>query len=201
MSMNVKSRQQENSELTRDALLDSAREQFIAHGYTGVSIDSIASQARVTKGAFYHHFANKKELLAQCYEQQMRMIAQALDQLPATEDPWLRAQQLATAFIDTVMRHRKRLLSLQEVISVLGWEDWKAIDSRYTLHHIAKLMHELHAAGRVKPYDPNNLTNLVYGFLTQAAISIKDARDKPQAAGEMKLIIRDFFDSLKLNGH
>ncbi|WP_427197647.1 TetR family transcriptional regulator [Pseudomonas aeruginosa] len=47
--MNVKSRQQENAEATREALLESALSAFIEHGYGGVSIDAIAREARVTK--------------------------------------------------------------------------------------------------------------------------------------------------------
>lgn len=77
--MNVKSRQQENAEATREALLESALSAFIEHGYGGVSIDAIAREARVTKGAFYHHFGSKQELLAECYERQVRTIAEDLD--------------------------------------------------------------------------------------------------------------------------
>ncbi|QDR30476.1 helix-turn-helix transcriptional regulator, partial [Pseudomonas aeruginosa] len=43
--MNVKSRQQENAEATREALLESALSAFIEHGYGGVSIDAIAREA------------------------------------------------------------------------------------------------------------------------------------------------------------
>ncbi|MER1962555.1 helix-turn-helix transcriptional regulator, partial [Proteus vulgaris] len=61
--MNIKSRQQENSEQTRTALREAAQELFINQNYCDVSIDEISRHARVTKGAFYHHFSNKKALL------------------------------------------------------------------------------------------------------------------------------------------
>lgn len=127
--MNVKSRQQENAEATREALLESALSAFIEHGYGGVSIDAIAREARVTKGAFYHHFGSKQELLAECYERQVRTIAEDLDKVPAHVDKWAEAAALAEAFIDSVMARGKRQLSLQEVITVVGWERWKRIDS------------------------------------------------------------------------
>ncbi|HHK2218992.1 TPA: TetR/AcrR family transcriptional regulator, partial [Pseudomonas aeruginosa] len=110
--MNVKSRQQENAEATREALLESALSAFIEHGYGGVSIDAIAREARVTKGAFYHHFGSKQELLAECYERQVRTIAEDLDRVPAHVDKWAEAAALAEAFIDSVMARGKRQLSL-----------------------------------------------------------------------------------------
>ncbi len=51
--MNTLTRQQENSARTRQALLISAHGLFIEKGYQSVSIDEIARDARVTKGAFY----------------------------------------------------------------------------------------------------------------------------------------------------
>ncbi len=143
--MNVKSRQQENAEATREALLESALSAFIEHGYGGVSIDAIAREARVTKGAFYHHFGSKQELLAECYERQVRTIAEDLDRVPAQVDKWAEAAALAEAFIDSVMARGKRQLSLQEVITVVGWERWKRIDSRHTLRYVGRLVDELAA--------------------------------------------------------
>ncbi len=37
---------------------------FARHGYQGTSIDRIAREAGVTKGAIYHHFRSKEDLLA-----------------------------------------------------------------------------------------------------------------------------------------
>ncbi|HCG0915733.1 TPA: TetR/AcrR family transcriptional regulator [Pseudomonas aeruginosa] len=195
--MNVKSRQQENAEATREALLESALSAFIEHGYGGVSIDAIAREARVTKGAFYHHFGSKQELLAECYERQVRTIAEDLDKVPVQVDKWAEAAALAEAFIDSVMARGKRQLSLQEVITVVGWERWKRIDSRHTLCYVGRLVDELAASGELKDYRRETLVGQLYGFLTQAAMSLRDARNKRQAANEVKAIIRDFLYSLR----
>src|SRR5262245_22161267 len=48
--------------LTRQALVAAARERFGEQGYAATSIDEIVRQAGVTKGALYHHFADKDDL-------------------------------------------------------------------------------------------------------------------------------------------
>jgi AcrR family transcriptional regulator len=47
---------------SRDKILETARALFPKHGFNGISIRSIAAKARLTTGAVYFHFKNKKEI-------------------------------------------------------------------------------------------------------------------------------------------
>jgi AcrR family transcriptional regulator len=47
----------------RDAILDAAKKLFYAHGLESISVDTIASQAGVTKRALYYHFPSKHDLV------------------------------------------------------------------------------------------------------------------------------------------
>jgi len=49
-------------ERTRERILDAAQALVLDHGFGGVSIDQVIAQLDVTKGAFFHHFKNKKQL-------------------------------------------------------------------------------------------------------------------------------------------
>jgi TetR/AcrR family transcriptional repressor of nem operon len=49
-------------EQTRERILDAAQALILDHGYGGVSIDRVIDELDVTKGAFFHHFKNKKQL-------------------------------------------------------------------------------------------------------------------------------------------
>jgi len=49
-------------EQTRGRILDAAQALVLDHGFGGVSIDRVIAQLDVTKGAFFHHFKNKKQL-------------------------------------------------------------------------------------------------------------------------------------------
>ena len=51
-----RTRREEYADLTRQALIDTARSVFTEVGYQQAGIEAIAQAARVTRGAFYHHF-------------------------------------------------------------------------------------------------------------------------------------------------
>jgi len=53
---------QARSEITRDKILDAARDCFIEQGYDATGVAEICQRARVSKGAFYHHFPTKQAL-------------------------------------------------------------------------------------------------------------------------------------------
>ncbi|MGH6864667.1 MAG: TetR/AcrR family transcriptional regulator [Methyloceanibacter sp.] len=56
---------QEHKAKTRARIVDSARQLFNRHGFTGVSIDEIMADAGLTRGGFYNHFESKEELYAE----------------------------------------------------------------------------------------------------------------------------------------
>jgi TetR/AcrR family transcriptional regulator, cholesterol catabolism regulator len=53
----------------RRALLKSAVGLFEQYGYAATSVQSIADRAALTKGAFYHHFESKEDLLRRVHDE------------------------------------------------------------------------------------------------------------------------------------
>ena len=51
-----------DSGMTRQSVLDCARQEFMEHGYQKTNMRDIAKKANVTTGAMYNHFANKAVL-------------------------------------------------------------------------------------------------------------------------------------------
>lgn len=47
---------------TRQRILDTAEQLFLARGYAGTAIDEILAETGLTKGAFFHHFKSKGDL-------------------------------------------------------------------------------------------------------------------------------------------
>lgn len=196
--MKLKSRQQENSEQTRLALLEAGQYLFVNQCYYDVSIDEISRYARVTKGAFYHHFSNKKALLRECYLPQVKHAVQKLDEVPTYDDKWQELTALFSLCVDHIYQCKNELIPLQEVISVLGWKEWEEIDANILIPRIQHCVDILFAEKQICAYSPAIVVNLIYGFITHIAINLKNEASLPkEACSDFKAIFADFLIGVK----
>ena len=196
--MKLKSRQQENSEQTRLALLEAGQYLFVNQCYYDVSIDEISRYARVTKGAFYHHFSNKKALLRECYLLQVKHAVQKLDEVPTYDDKWQELRALFSLCVDHIYQCKNELIPLQEVISVLGWKEWEEIDANILIPRIQHCVDILFAEKQICAYSPAIVVNLIYGFITHIAINLKNEASLPkEACSDFKAIFADFLIGVK----
>jgi AcrR family transcriptional regulator len=72
--------------LKQQAFLKAGTRCFNQKGFSGTSLDEIAEQLQVSKGAFYYHFANKEALLTQCYDytlDQLERVVGGIEQVDA----------------------------------------------------------------------------------------------------------------------
>jgi AcrR family transcriptional regulator len=75
---------EEKKAATREALLDAAARVFARQGYVAASVDDVAWEAGVTKGAVYSNFASKEALFAAVMERQLDHLLLAI---PDRVDP------------------------------------------------------------------------------------------------------------------
>src|SRR4051812_45109440 len=62
-------RTKEEAALTRAGIVEAGLACFDRHGIAGTTLDEIAAEAGVTKGAIYHHFDGKQAILHELREQ------------------------------------------------------------------------------------------------------------------------------------
>ena len=108
-------------EATRRAVLGAARSLFGQKGYAQTSVDEIAAAALVTKGAVYHHFADKKALFRAVYseveaEAQAR-TAEAIDPAGSAIDQIVAG---VSAYLDVALDDEVRRITLIDGPTVLG---------------------------------------------------------------------------------
>ncbi|MBB4661363.1 TetR/AcrR family transcriptional regulator [Conexibacter arvalis] len=97
-------------EQTRRLLIDSALALFSDRGFHGTSVQEIVERAHVTKGAFYHHFDSKEDVLALIHERFLDAWRASLERIVAElASP---ADQLREAIRESVLavaRHRQQV--------------------------------------------------------------------------------------------
>src|SRR5512132_1955064 len=82
-------RREAEAQATRGALISAALELFTQRGYAEVGTEEIVARAKVTRGALYHHFADKRDLFRAVFERVEQELMERLGaQMKATDDPW-----------------------------------------------------------------------------------------------------------------
>jgi len=79
-------REQQNR-IKQDAFYKAGTWLFNRQGFDGTSLDEIAEQLQVSKGAFYYHIRNKEDLLFNCYNRSLDLVESIHEQaghLPGT---------------------------------------------------------------------------------------------------------------------
>ena len=71
--------------LKQEAFLKAGTRCFNQKGFSGTSLDEIAEQLQVSKGAFYYHFANKEALLTQCFDYTLDQLEQVMARVALLE--------------------------------------------------------------------------------------------------------------------
>src|SRR3954469_6235855 len=104
----------ERTEETRAALLAAARKLFIERGYADTATPDIVTAAGVTRGALYHHFADKRALFHAVVEQEAAIVAAEIERAaPDTISPAEALLSGGDAYLDAMRETgRTRLLLL-----------------------------------------------------------------------------------------
>ncbi|WP_037570117.1 TetR/AcrR family transcriptional regulator [Phaeacidiphilus oryzae] len=90
----------------RDRLLAAATRLFAERGFAPTSVQEIVERAGVTKGAMYHYYGSKDELLQQIYAQLLSLQAARLETIADLDLPVReRLYQAAADVVVTTLEH------------------------------------------------------------------------------------------------
>ncbi|NMK44629.1 TetR/AcrR family transcriptional regulator [Achromobacter sp. Bel] len=163
-------------EATRAKLLATARQAFQRAGYAATSMDDLTASAGLTRGALYHHFGDKKGLLAAVVEQIDDEVDQRLNAVSAqAAAPWDAFRGRCQAYLRMATEPEIRRIVLQDARAVLGPTSDAA--QQQCVASLAGLLQDLMTARIVDNADPQALARLVNGSLTDSAFWIADAPD------------------------
>lgn len=174
---------------TRAALLDAAQEIFLRDGYAAAATEEIVVHAGVTRGALYHHFANKRELFRGVIER-IQLEAEATLGTPAIDaTPWEVFVHAVFASLDTVYDQATRRLLLIEAPAVLGWAEVREVHRKSTIARVERSLVAIARADGVAPPASQALAHLLLAAIEEAMLYLAHSddpvRDRPDVEAQL----------------
>ena len=174
-----------------------ARRLFAERGYDAVGTEEIVRAAGLTRGALYHHFGSKAELLGAVYE---RLEAESTERVARVvlgselESPLEAMKAGVEAFLDECAEPELQRIALHDAPAVLGWDRWREIAAANGLGLIEASLSAAIEAGEIKPLPVRPMAHLLLGALDEAAMLVARAED-PVARSEVTTVLVTLLDS------
>ncbi|WP_316152431.1 TetR/AcrR family transcriptional regulator [Cupriavidus sp. BIC8F] len=175
----------ERTEATRQALLDAARALFVSRGYGDTSTPDVCAAAGITRGALYHHFADKRDLFRHVLAEEAAAVAADIEAAaPVGLDAADALIAGAQAYLDAMTVPGRTRLLLVEGPAVQGLRETLALDDA----NAARTLREgLKAAG----VDPQgDVAPLLSAAFDRAALEIEAGADAARVRGAMLWLLR-----------
>jgi AcrR family transcriptional regulator len=193
----VLSRREEYAEATREALLNAAREIFVEEGFTQASVEAIARRARVTRGAFYHHFDDKQALFEALVVALQADAAERLAQGAAGEGaPFARLRAGAKTFLAVCLEPAYRRLVIQDAPAVLGSRRCREIGQTYAFGRLGQALSALKSAGLIDIENETLAGRMVGAMICEAALLLEDVENASKLEHQALEIIDRAFEAL-----
>lgn len=186
----------ERGAATRTALLIAARKLFADKGFTGTSTEAILVETGMTRGALYHHFADKKALFAAvCEDLHAEAERVLLADANAAANSWQAVVDGCLAFVDFMVRPDVRRILILDAPGVLGWAAWNDMDRRHGFGQLIEGIEEAVAEGSLSG-DPDNLAVMINGALNYAVVWAGQSGE-PRAVPRLKAGFVRLMESLR----
>ena len=165
-----RSRRDEYTDSTREALLEAARTLFVSTGYHQTSIEAMVTAARVTKGALYHHFADKAALLEALVIQLQQQAAARVRELASKEKTlWLSLRAACESYLDICTERDYQQLVIRDAPAALGAQRAGEIGEQYVIGPMVRVMEMLKASGELDVGNAQLAGRMVARMLCEAA--------------------------------
>ena len=176
-----KSRREEYSAATRQALVASATTLFAERGYARTSLDEIAAGARVTKGALYGHFASKQALFRAVLQDLEAATTQEVERaVAAAPGPWEAAIAGLDAFLRACCNTVYGTVVMREARVALPYAEWAAAEELHSYRLVVGMVQMLVDSGEVDPLPLEPAARIVHAIVGAAAMLIADAEPADQ---------------------
>jgi AcrR family transcriptional regulator len=189
--------QAERAGATRGALISAARGLFGERGYAEVGTEEIVRAAGLTRGALYHHFGGKQDLLEAVYEEIEAETTQQVAKVVLGSEmtsPLAAMRAGIEVFLESCAEQEVQRIVLHDAPAVLGWERWREIAAANGLGLIEASLVAAIDAGEIRPLPVRAMAHLLLGALDEAAMLIARSED-PEERAEVTAVLLALLES------
>lgn len=197
--MRIMNKKELASRETRGNILAIARRKFVDKGFHNTSLQEIVEEIGLTRGAFYHHFKNKEEILSDLMNLLQKEVADYVEARAMTsDDSWEQLILGCVAFVEKAAEREMAPLLLTDGPSILSWCEWKRMDSEHSESHLKDQLRRLQAEGRIRGTNVDYLTALLSGGLNELAMAV--SRADSYDPKEVEASIRGLLEGIRNDG-
>jgi AcrR family transcriptional regulator len=187
-------RTSQDADRTLATVIKAATSLFVSRGYADTSIRAVAVRARMTSGAIYHHFRDKRDLFRAVAEDvTRRMVAGAMEAVNAEPDPWRKLWRGIEAILVWSTVPEVKLVFLEAPL-VVGIAEWRALENANTSPLLYSVLGDLVAKGAMRPERAQLVGRLVRAAVIEAAMAVAEAKDpdavREQAGGMLQGLLQ-----------
>lgn len=184
---------------TTDRLLRVAHAAFAERGFAAVSLDMIAAEAGVTRGALHHHFTNKAGLLEAVLRRIDAEIGAELEPVyAAEEDDWVGFRAAYHAYLEAVLQPSRLRILFQDAPSVLGMRSVDILlDSG--LAEVMALLQGLATSGRIRAPDAEALALVLNSTAVTLAFWVAEGPEDPMRLSRAHATLAGLFDGMTVS--
>jgi len=192
----MKSLREEHAEETRKAIIKAARHMFASKGYDVSSVDEIAMAAKVTSGALYHHFRNKRDIMRAVFEVMDVELADRVRAAAAgAKDAISHFQRSVHALLDLCQEQEIRSIVYQQAPRVLGWDEYRIADESIGIAGLVEELSNLRKEGKIGDYNNKLLASMFLALMNEAGFQMA-ANQKKSLRRECERIFQSFLKGL-----
>lgn len=161
------------SSQTRKKILEIARQKFVIKGFHNTSLQEIVEEIGLTRGAFYHHFKNKEEILCNLINIIQKELANYIEKNSIkSNDPWEQLIIGCVAFVEKAIDKDTIKILLIDGPSIISWQEWKRMDIENSEAHLKAQLLILQDEKKIKKTNIEYLTSFISGGLNELAIKL-----------------------------
>ncbi|MDJ0786418.1 MAG: helix-turn-helix domain-containing protein [Myxococcota bacterium] len=193
--------QAERREQTREQLLRAASRLFGRNGIPETTTQAVLEEAGLSRGALYHHFDSREELVAAVYERESAAaIERALSRASGPDGSLESLLSACLAWLDEVAKPRVARILLEGGPSELGFLRCREIEARHSLGRMAASLDAAARAGEIELVEKSLVARMLNALLTEAALAIAEApspREARRARADAESALRQLVSGLR----